>query len=73
MQVGATVKITEGPFAGLLGRFVSESGQRALVVVETDSRQFDVEMALDWIVATGPERKAVSSVGERRLGRLSNT
>ena len=73
MQLGAKVKITEGPLAGLLGRFVSASGQSVLVAVEANGRQVDIEMDLAWVVATGPERKSVSSVEERSLRRQSNT
>lgn len=60
--VGDTVNITQGPFVGLRARFASAEGQRALVVLELQGRQLDVELDLDWIVITATPKRRTSGV-----------
>ena len=65
MRIGEIVKITEGPLVGLLARFAGKAAQRALIVVELQGRQLDVEMDLDWIASARSGRKTVSAVDGR--------
>ena len=50
MQVGDTVEIMDGPFAGLHGLLKTSDEQRVVIVIELQGRQFDLEMDLDWIL-----------------------
>jgi transcription antitermination factor NusG len=59
---GDIVEITDGPLAGLLGQCAATKGPRVLVVVELQGRQVDVEMDLDWVTGTTPERRSVNRV-----------
>jgi hypothetical protein len=69
VHIGDIVKIAEGPLAGRLARFAGAEGRRVLVEVELQGRQFEVEIDLDWIVATSAERKSVAAVDARGTTR----
>lgn len=63
MRIEEIVKITKGPLIGRLARFAGSAGaQRVLVVVDLHGREINMEMDLDWIVATEPARKSVSGI-----------
>ena len=71
MHIGDVVKVTEGPLAGLHGQ-LKGSGRRALIVVEIQGRQLDVEMDLDWLSAAAPERRSASSIEEHPVQRRTS-
>jgi len=64
MQIGDNVTITEGPLLGLVGRLAGLSEQRVLIIVQMGGHAVDVEMDLDWVAVTAPQRKSVTRVGE---------
>jgi hypothetical protein len=65
VKAGRNVTVTEGPLAGLSGRLVDSSEERALIVLLLRGREVQVEMDLDWILGA-PQRKSVA-----RLERAS--
>jgi len=73
VQVGDLVRITRGPFAGLVGSFAGSSGQRVFVVIENRGRRLDLEMELAWVDATQPRRRSVSRVEGSEIQRRSNS
>jgi len=73
VQTGDTIKVIEGPLAGLYGTFQGSSEQgRLLVVVELEGRPVDIEMNLGWVAATSPKRKSASSFSEPENKRLGS-
>ncbi len=72
MLIGDIVKITQGPLVGTLARVVGTTEQRVVLVVELQGRQLEIEMDLDWIVATAPERMSVSRIKARGTRRWSS-
>jgi hypothetical protein len=67
VEIGGTVTITEGPLAGLAGRLASLSAQRALIVVQLRGREVAVEMDLDWMSQTAPQRKSITRVDDSEI------
>lgn len=68
MRVRDVIKITEGPFAGLIGRLENLTGERAVIALELPSRRIEVEMDSSWIVTAAPDRRSVSNVRIAPLG-----
>jgi hypothetical protein len=64
VQVGDVIRIARGPFAGLFGTAAGISGSRATVVATMSGRRLSLEMDIDWVDATPPRRRSVSSVEE---------
>ena len=70
LRIGNIVRITEGPFVGLLGRFAGTAGdQRVSVVVELRSCELAIELDLNWIAAAPTERKPISRIEAPEIRR----
>ena len=69
VRIGDHVTITDGPLAGLIGRLASLAEQRAVVIVHVRGRQVEVEMELDWVATTAPQRKLVTRLRESAIQR----
>jgi len=69
VRIGDHVTITDGPLAGLIGRLASLAEQRAVVIVHVRGPQVEVEMELDWVATTAPQRKLVTRLHESAIQR----
>jgi len=62
MKTGERARIIGGPFLGMHGTVVSSFGQRTVLAVAFETREIQVELAHDWIVAATPRRPSMSYV-----------
>jgi len=60
VEIGGVVSITKGPLAGLAGRLSDLSAQRGLIVIQLRGREIAIEMDLDWMSSTVPQRKSAT-------------
>jgi hypothetical protein len=73
MDIGETVRMTEGPFRGIYGTIVSSSRRRVVLAVVLGSPEVLVEIERDSIVAATPRRRSASRIenpkpSQRRTG-----
>ena len=73
LVLGDLVRIIRGPFAGLFGSAVAFSGSRAKIVVTIHGRKLALEIEADWVDASPPRRRSVSSVEEPRVQHRSGS
>ena len=69
MNIGETVRMTEGPFQGMHGTIVSSSRRRVVLAVVLVSREVQIEIEPDWIVAAMPRRRSASRIENPKLSQ----
>jgi transcription antitermination factor NusG len=61
VHTGESVRVTEGPFAGLFGSLDEVLEQRVVIIIDLKGRPVKVEMDQDW-VKPSPRHKSVSPI-----------
>jgi transcription antitermination factor NusG len=61
VHTGESVRVTEGPFAGLYGSVDALLEQRVVIFINLGGRPVKVEMDRDW-VERSPRHKSVSPI-----------
>ncbi len=62
MKIGDLVRMTEGPFLGMHGKFVTSHGRRVVLAVVLGSREVQLEVDADSIAATFPFRGSTARI-----------
>jgi transcription antitermination factor NusG len=66
VHTGQSVRVTEGPFAGLFGSLDEILEQRVVIIIDLQGRPVKVEMDQDW-VKPSPRHKSVSPIVPHQL------
>jgi transcription antitermination factor NusG len=61
VHTGESVRVIEGPFAGLFGSLDEVLEQRVVIIIDLKGRPVKVEMDQDW-VKPSPRHKSVSPI-----------
>jgi hypothetical protein len=73
MKARETVRMSGGPLAGMYGTIVCSSRRRVVLAVAVGSREVQIEIGRDWIVAATRRRQSISRIenpkpSQRRSG-----
>ena len=69
MRIGDRVRMTEGPFLGIQGSIVSSLPCRIVLSVVLGSREVQIEIERDWIVAATLRRRSISRIETPELSQ----
>ena len=72
MKIGETVRMTGGPFPGMYGTIVSSSRRSVVLAVVLGSREVQIEIERDWIVAATPRRRSISCIENPKPSQRRN-